>query len=722
MQKYISVFLFFMVCTLSTAQISHGGQPIEMASEVQTISLQLPVKPSSLRRQAEVSGKLPLRFAEPIFTNLTPQNSGVWEEGVDGMNVWRLALKSGGAKSLNLIFDKFCLKEDDCMFVYNPQRTHVLGSFTKENNNPSKLFAIAPIAGDEIIIELQTKSPIRTYQQIEISAVNHDFIGIVELLKYSGDFDKAHDCNVDVICETINPEEINRSVCKIIIDGSLLCSGTMLNNTNQDGRPYFLSAAHCFDTPKDASGNLTAQNVVFYFNFESPNCNPIVEGTDVQTLSGAQLRAYVENMDFALLEMNKTPPETYRPYWAGWKRDQIISGPVYSIHHPQGDVKKVAVSNNAPIATSFTNPEPGGVEFLKEIHWQIELWDKGTTEGGSSGSGLFSDKYFIGSLSGGEAYCGNSVNDYYARFNEAWSRNASDAEQLAKWLDPQGSNAEQLSGFDLYEGSTVRYSPKEKDDAIQVVYDDQFKGSWSGHNERGYEAYANYYYDVNRASLEGIYFVPAKSVPYSTQTINVKVWDGFSGEPGAVLWSKENVAIGSLSGNREALVSIEPALNINNRFFVGVEINYINPVDTFSLYQITMPNSTLNPANRAYIRDNSGLWNGFDKLHSTNEKGAYWIDLLLKDADFTTDTGDIEVVDKYLKILINPITNGEIRYNTNIENLNKAEIFAINGSKVKQTLLNGTNKVEVHGLPSGLYLVKFSSSKETIVKRVVIVQ
>jgi len=428
-------------------------------------------------------------------------------------------------------------------------------------------------------------------------------------------------------------------------------------------------------------------------------------------------------MDFALLQMDKMPPAKYRPYWAGWTLDQSILNEVFSVHHPSGDVKKVSISQGAPTKVTYDISSPEGVPFLPNVHWLIARWAKGTTEQGSSGSGLFTkDQLLIGSLSGGRAYCGNSVEDYFSRFHEAWKKNGNADAQLAHWIDSKGTGVNQLGGFDYYNNSTVRLSAKAKDDGIEVKYDNQFKGSWSGHNARGYTAFANYYYDISKATLEGIYLMPAISDRASTQTVNVKVWDGSTGEPGSVLWYKDNIAISSLPAAKEALINMEPALILTKPFFVGVELNYINPVDTFALYQLAAPSALLNPSNRAYIRNNTGEWSGFNQLHSSASRGAYWIDLLIKDGDITTDTGDVDVTDHYLKILNNPVLNGGISFETNIENLKLAEIYAVNGHLAKQTTINSSNRISVRGLAPGLYIVKFTSLKQSIVKRVIIAQ
>src|SRR5690606_27422856 len=65
--------------------------------------------------------------------------------------------------------------------------------------------------------------------------------------------------------------------------------------------------------------------------------------------------------------------------------------------------------------------------------------DDGTTEPGSSGSGLWNQNgHLIGQLYGGQASCGNNVNDYYGRFDVSWS-------QLEAHL---GSCGPMLDGYD----------------------------------------------------------------------------------------------------------------------------------------------------------------------------------------------------------------------------------------------------------------------------------
>ena len=59
-------------------------------------------------------------------------------------------------------------------------------------------------------------------------------------------------------------------------------------------------------------------------------------------------------------------------------------------------------------------------------------WTEGTTEGGSSGSGLFNaNGELVGTLHGGGASCTTSTSpDWYGRFEQAYTA------QLQPWLTP----------------------------------------------------------------------------------------------------------------------------------------------------------------------------------------------------------------------------------------------------------------------------------------------
>ncbi len=144
-------------------------------------------------------------------------------------------------------------------------------------------------------------------------------------------------CNVNINCDIANgSEEVRDAVCRIIIDGLELCTGTLVNNTALDGTPYLMTAYHCISNERDA------QTSVFLFNYESPYCSSI-DGDVSRSLSGSSLKASFDSLDFSLVRLNNIPPYNYRTYLAGWNRRNSPPASSICVHHPLGDIKKVAI-------------------------------------------------------------------------------------------------------------------------------------------------------------------------------------------------------------------------------------------------------------------------------------------------------------------------------------------------------------------------------------------
>ncbi len=696
---------------LANAQLSQGGHPAPMDNFPNALKLKPIQQPLAKQSKPEALGKVPFRFAEPIYTALSPENSGEWSRQGDKY-IWRMVVQSEGAKSLNLIFDRFNLRHGEQLFAYNPDRSHVLGAFTNVNNNPSGLFAIAPVAGDVLILELQTPYPPDSEHDLLVSAVNHDYVGVLEVLKDWRDYGYSCDEQVNAVCKPINTDEVNRAVCKIMIDGAEFCSGTMVANSKKNGKPYFLTAAHCFKYL-----NLTAQNVIFYFSFESSTCDPTTVGTDVQTLSGAQLEAYMDDLDFALLRLDKMPPADYHPYWVGWTLDKQIDNVVYTVHHPNKDIKKVSVSQAAPIPTTF---DFYGL-FRSDAHWLVEQWQVGTTEGGSSGAGLFTDSHkLIGYLSGGEAGCGNPVNDYFGRLNKAWDSETAINKQLKYWLDDADLGVNSISGYDFYADKLLLSHYHEGD--VKTLYRDvQFDGSLSGHNSLHYTAYAERYDGFAEASIAGVYLRPAQvESAGSNQTFNLKIWKDVDGLPGEELWKLNDVPLGEISTAQQLFVLDEPVV-AEGSVFVGVELSY-DPVsvDTLALYQV-LPQGKAPADNTAFILDNQE-WKPYNTLHPQGDNGAYLIDLLIVNSEVGTDDDSLKIANDGIRISPNPIRNGVLKFTSDYHTLRQIEVYGLNGRRMKAFRVRNPrgDSFDVADLPPGIYLVRFKTETHSVVKKVLL--
>jgi len=146
------------------------------------------------------------------------------------MNVWQLRIRSTGAYSLNLIFDRYKLPEDARLFIISEKTGEIKGAYTSDNNSEKNILAVEPIEGDELLVQYEEPAKVSFRGELNISKVAHDFVGIA--IKDHRPKGISGSCNVNVNCDVANgSENVRDGVCRIIIEGVEICTGTMVNNT-----------------------------------------------------------------------------------------------------------------------------------------------------------------------------------------------------------------------------------------------------------------------------------------------------------------------------------------------------------------------------------------------------------------------------------------------------------------------------------------------------------
>ncbi len=378
----------------------------------------------------------PYRFAKVLDVDINSSKDGIWYNG-ENFRIWFVSVKSENAYSLSLTFSNFKLPENAKLFVYNKSNNSIVGALTSQNNNINNILTIHHIEGDEITIEYFEPADIETNTEISISEVSHDYRNILNSVN-------SEYCEVNINCdEGADWQETKRAVVKYTYNenkATYLCTGTLVSNMALNSDPYLLTAEHCLN-------NQSAVNsAVYYFNYESGTCDGTT-GPTTQTMSGGTLKATGQTLDFSLILLNSLPPQNYLPFYSGWAND--IGAPLSSvcIHHPAGDIKKISKDFNPAVTGNFDD------YYENSTHWQILNWDIGTTEGGSSGAPLFNPNHqIIGTLTGGEANCSNSVNDYFQKLVSSWNYFVPEGKQLKHWLDPYVTNQGWMNGYDPYYG------------------------------------------------------------------------------------------------------------------------------------------------------------------------------------------------------------------------------------------------------------------------------
>ncbi len=459
-----SLFALVLGCVLvlpgaAAAQIAHGGTPPsldpEIAPHLRADDVPVEILPfvdvDALEAEDELNdavGGAPWRYGQPVASDVSLATHGAWTDLNSGARVWRLYLHSAGATSLDLAFDRFVLPAGARFYVLDANGTDWIGAFTEHNNKEDGRFSTEWLHTDELLLELLVPPgaaaelaqeiaeqfdsgaefalgsfvPAAYAAELELAYVVHGY----RTPRAGADaaFNNSGACMNNINCpEAAGWEDPSRGVAMISMGGGL-CSGSLINNSANDGTPLFLTANHCWGS--------NASWWTMHFNYEAEGCSNPSWDPDSDTISGASNLASGSGSDFALFELSSDPPASYGVYFPGWSRSSSAPTVGTCIHHPGGDIKKWSQADSV---------WPDG------SYWGIGPWDDGVTEGGSSGSPLFDqNKRIVGQLYGGSSYCWGSQEDngtdIYGRLDVSWSSG------LSSHLDPIGSGATSIDGFD----------------------------------------------------------------------------------------------------------------------------------------------------------------------------------------------------------------------------------------------------------------------------------
>ncbi len=445
MLRSLIVPVLLLCCVWSPLHAQYGMSRATLAA---VPTAELPLQDNAALRSANAASRKPNRpeeFAVSLPVDLDPATAGRWSEH-GGRAVWQLRVHSAGARSLNLGFTDYRLPEG--AELYLATATTRYGPFTAADNADHAQFWSPLLPGDELLLELVMPGNSTEGAALHLSTVNHDYLGIISQL--------SGNCNIDVACGAADGfpfiedyRDAIRSVAAYTLDGRAKCTGFLVNNTNQDGRPLFLTAEHCRITANNAP------TLVTYWNFENSSCrepgSPASgeqgDGSLKTFNSGARLLATYPGTDMTLLELSQPVNPAAGAYFAGWSaEDAPPTDGVAIVHHPELDEKRISFSGQPTVAANSAGVTLTTPDFS---YIKVVSWDEGTTQGGSSGAPLFDrDGRVRGQLFGGLAGCGNEQFDVFGYLNRSWTGGGTPQTRLQDWLDPCGTGTRSSDGLD----------------------------------------------------------------------------------------------------------------------------------------------------------------------------------------------------------------------------------------------------------------------------------
>jgi len=382
-----------------------------------------------------------MREAKPFVLN--------WQNIGNGV-VGRFALTSPDAQRIRVALQLHALP-DNAEFRFSgsgePEKIIgvIRGKEAKALRGENKVYWTPSTEGETQNIELYLPSTVETKDvEIRLEGVSHiltsarDYLDAARFAEKQLWIGNSGPCHRDVVCRFSELgaafQSVSRAVARMEFNelgGLFTCSGTLLNDAGNSGTPYFWSAAHCINTQNAASTLET-----FWFE-EASRCgdNASVNLGNIRRVGGgAQLLHARRATDTLLLRLNNFPPAD--AFSSGWDSRRFLSGAALGIHHPRFDIKKVSTAIGDGTCDVVQNN--GGTPDDSTL--TLVSWSEATTEGGSSGSGLFTlsnGEYLLrGGLWGGRASCSNEGGsvasgnyDCYSSLHLVW-------DDIRQWLAP----------------------------------------------------------------------------------------------------------------------------------------------------------------------------------------------------------------------------------------------------------------------------------------------
>ncbi len=453
--RFALLILGLQVGVWAQQSLAHTSK-LELSKEVPTLALQTPdlgiLAAEDILRDKQ--GVL-YRIGVALPAHLTPQNAGHWTTNADGSRTWQIVISAPGAEALSYLFEKFVLHGGSTLRIQNLGGQDVHPVLTSADVEAHQMQNAALCGGSKHVLTL-TEPAYTTPSEIYIDRVMYNYRSTG--FEVEEKINESDPCEVNVNCSPVGDawQDEKRGVARIyVVEGNQAgwCSGSLINNTAQDCKPYFLTALHCGVSATAANMNQWK----FYFRYEAAACtNPTTVGslasyfvTGCLRIADAADGGGNSGSDFLLVKLgnannentviNNLKSANLNAYWNGWNASTSPTTGGVSIHHPAGDIKKISTFSGNTVSTQWGTAT--GSHW--RVTWTANANGHGVTEGGSSGSPLFDNTgNIIGTLTGGSSYCtALSAPDQYGKMAFHWTNNGTTAiEQLKPWLDPANLN------------------------------------------------------------------------------------------------------------------------------------------------------------------------------------------------------------------------------------------------------------------------------------------
>jgi hypothetical protein len=328
------------------------------------------------------------RFAVDITHPVSASSQGQWTDN-GATSTWTYTARIDTAVSLSFHASRFALPASAVLTVTGTRGSAV---YRARDVNRGELWA-RPLPGDTLSLSLSVKNSERSAVALDIQSFQAGYRSLGSAVPDNAYYRKriaasapAGSCTENYSCDaTAANQGPAHSTVAIVVGNVLQCTGTLLNDTTSDGKPYVLTARHCENGLLGGGDPGAAASVTVYWDAVTPCGGALSTIYDGNAITQSGATTIVEQQDAWLLQLDGVPAAA-DAFYAGWDATGGTFSGGYSVHHALGYDKQYADWYGQAIAQNI----PG---TTLKLGYASDFWgvvnQKGSVGAGASGGALF---------------------------------------------------------------------------------------------------------------------------------------------------------------------------------------------------------------------------------------------------------------------------------------------------------------------------------------------
>ena len=367
--------------------------PVRAASGIETLDV-------NLAPLIEEASRFPDRFAVDVPHSIATSMKGEWTTS-GATRTWTYGVRVPAAVSMSFRASRFVLPPSAVLTVTG---TAVSSTYRARDAVRGGLWS-RPLLGDTLNFSLTVSAAEAGAVGLEISSLQAGYRGLIKGVQDHALFKRqsvdataaAASCSLNYACEATPANQgPSRSTVAVFIGNTGMCTGTLLNNTREDGTTYILTARHCENGQLGGGVPDSAAIVTVYWHVVSACGGLLGSIFDGGAITQGGATTVVEQQDAWLMRFD-SPPEYPDAYFAGWDATGAVFTGGYSIHHALAGKQQYVSWFGQAVLEHI----PGSVF---DVNYASDFWgvvnERGNIGAGASGGALFDpSNRVVGNLS-----------------------------------------------------------------------------------------------------------------------------------------------------------------------------------------------------------------------------------------------------------------------------------------------------------------------------------